>query len=238
MKAALSGFSPVPFFAGFGLTAKIIAAAAFAVLAAGGAVYALAEKSYAPETIQFDGRTFHLLSERNGDTGELFSVLAPGEAQYTAAYIDTPEPPQDGRINLFYYQVLYAANPAPEFVRENGTYSSFARMDKDWGDINADNYFHYRIAGTKDGEFARLWAHENGYGEVIAQVTFCGESRPNAFICIGYKAPLGRRGAYLRAAEWKNDEGESHLERVYDLLAEYPLAHNEELLADMAEMVK
>ena len=219
-------------FSGIGLTTKIITAVVAIVVAAGGALYALSQKSYAPETIQFDGRTFYLLSERNGDTGEVISVYddSPGEAMYVAVYLDSPDAALSD--SWFYYQVLYAATPAPEFVREDGAYSAVAFKEKEWGGANSNRAPFHQIRKSDNDSIASLWAFETPEGTIRLYPRYCGASRKNAFICLGFN------GAYPGAKEWAESEGAAELERIYNSLAEYPLLHNEELLADMAAAAK
>lgn len=234
--AALACF---PSWAGFGLTAKILAA----VFVVAGAAVSLAEKSYAPQTIQIDGRTFYFYSERNG-AGDVFfpDDNRRGAARYFAGYGHAPELQE--KMDAFHYQVFYDATPAPEFAGEDGAYSAYARMKHEWRDDTSGEwsddtpgaYLYYQTRKT-GGDFFRLSIYGVDGADLRVYGQRCGGSRKNAFICIAY-IPWVRNDKYANWKEWTDAEGETHINRVYNALAEYPLSHNEELLADMAEMVK
>ena len=228
---------------------RAVAAAVCSVFVAVWAMAAAAEqvsdsqKSYAPQTIEFDGRTFYLHTELNGDTGKVISVYdenshpsVAGEAIYVAGYSDLPPPRTDG--DIFYYQVLYSANPAPELTDENGAYSAVARFAREWGGNNSEGYVFYKVR-ENDDSIVRISAWDaNYYGKGIRMGgKRCGASRENAHVCISFVA-RANPGKYPTPQAWKDAEGAAELERVYKLLSEYPLTHNEELLADMAGAVK
>ena len=143
--------------------------------------------------------------------------------------IPTLPPPQTNgdNLRLLFDQTYYAANPAPAFVRD-GAYSAVARLKNLWGG-GKDSYLRDEIREEGDSIY-KLFAWKTApreNGDVLIRTTGikCGASRKNAYRCITYNSwmPPGT-----------DAEGAAELERIYDLLAEYPLSHNEELLSDMA----
>ena len=228
--AAVSKFAFFPSFAGFGLAAKVVVGIFVIATAAGGAFYVFSQKTYAPKTIHFDGRDFYLISERDGDTGEVINIDndANGGTRYVAGYSDIAAPQTGDNLRLLFDQTYYAANPAPAFVRD-GAYSAVARLKNLWGGGNSDSYLRDEIR-EEDDSIYKLFAWKTApreNGDVLIRTTGikCGASRKNAYRCITYNSwmPPGT-----------DAEGAAELERIYDLLAEYPLSHNEELLSDMA----
>ncbi len=236
MKSAIFGLPQIlAGFTGLGLVAKVVVAVFVIATAAGGAFYAFSQKTYAPKTIHFDGRDFYLVSERDGDTGEVIAVYdeTPGEALYVAGYSDSPPPQTNG--DIFYYQVFYAENPAPELTDKNGAYSAVARFGREWGERGGEEgwvFFEVRESGDS---IVRISAWDARYYNKGIRMggKRCGASRKNAHVCIAYILRANPE-KYPSPQEWTDTEGAAELERIYDLLANYPLSHNEELLSDMA----
>ena len=261
MRAVLSNFSfSEPFsFIGLSVTVKIITAVVAVIVAAGGVVYTLSQKSYAAKTINFDGRELFLVAERNGYTGKVISAHDADTVIYAAVYFDFGDytdgvynnPAENYRKwnttaenrkewnNFFYYQVLYAAHPKQEFVQD-GVYSANAFMNaewqSEWQSSSQENTFGYQIRETTNGDVIRLFIDDPHQVSKDLRVRVhgkrCGVSTKNAFACISYKFKIDDN-QYATAKEWAEKEGAAHLERMYELLTAYPLAHNEELLADM-----
>ena len=86
MRAVLSNFSFSAHFSfiGLGIKVKIITAVVAVIVAAGGVVYTLSQKSYAAKTINFDGQELFLVSEKlDGEVIKQYSSN-PSGAHYIA----------------------------------------------------------------------------------------------------------------------------------------------------------
>ena len=237
MRAVLSNFSfSVPFsFIGLGIKVKIITAVVAVIVAAGGVVYTLSQKSYAAQTINFDGQEFVLVSERFKDTGKMINVFDASAARYVAAYAGSDNHTKPDLLKRFLYNdVFYDANPKSEFI-QNGVFSAKAYKRKDWQEVVNDPLTYlYQVRESSGDDITQLFVYdpdENGK-DLRLTGNHCVTLNANAISCIYYR--IGERNdQYATAKEWAEKEGAAHLERMYELLTAYPLAHNEELLADM-----
>lgn len=237
MRAVLSNFSfSAPFsFIGLSVTVKIITAVVAVIVAAGGVVYTLSQKSYAAKTINFDGQELFLVSEKlDGEVIKQYSSN-PSGAHYIAGYFDSADVSSSSTKRIFTYWVFYNASPEVRFIQD-GVFSAKAYMREDWqeGFVNDSRAYLYQVRESSGDGITELFVHdpyENGK-DLFLRGRFCGASQKNAIACIHYWV-RERNDQYATAKEWAEKEGAAHLERMYELLTAYPLAHNEELLADM-----
>ena len=238
MKSAVFGLPQIlAGFAGLGLAAKVVAGIFVIATAAGGAFYAFSQKTYAPKTIHFDGRDFYLVLETK------FSAALEGAEKYGAVYSTATEAEREAdeewqlnNLRLDYY-VLYSANPAPEWMQDGVLSPAAYKADikrRHGPNPNPKQLLHEeREKGGESFSATVIDTPQPDAFRLLVHATRCGASRKNAHVCIAYILRANPE-KYPSPQEWADAEGAAELERIYDLLANYPLSHNEELLADMA----